>query len=119
VVSDNMQGFVKAVTTDGEEAWRWEARMPMCASVLATGGDLVFTGEPTGEFNAFDATTGDHLWTFQTGNGHHGSAVSYSVDGRQDVAVPVGWGGWVEGFLPGTLGVPHGDALFVFALPNT
>lgn len=119
VDSDNMQGFVKAFTTDGEEAWRWKARMPMCASVLATGGDLVFTGEPTGEFNAFDANTGDHLWTFQTGNGHHGSAISYSVDGRQYVAVPVGWGGWVEGFLPGMLGAPHGDALFVFALPNT
>ena len=32
-------------------------RQPMCASLLATAGDLVFGGEPTGEFNALDAET--------------------------------------------------------------
>jgi alcohol dehydrogenase (cytochrome c) len=90
--------------------------VPMCASVLATGGDLVFAGEPTGEFNALDARTGELLWQFQTGSGHHSNPVTYSVDGRQYVAVPVGWGAWVEGFLPGMLGAPHGDALFAFAL---
>ena len=29
------------------------------------------------------------------------------------------WGSWVEGFAPGMMGGPHGDALFVFALPNS
>ena len=41
-----------------------------------------------------------------------------SVDGRQYIAVPVGWGGWAEGFLPGMLGAGHGSALIVFALPE-
>jgi alcohol dehydrogenase (cytochrome c) len=90
----------------------------MCASVLATGGDLVFAGEPTGEFNAFDARTGEHLWHFQCGSGHHSSPTTYSVDGRQYIAVPVGWGAWTEGFIPAMLGAPAGDALFVFALPE-
>jgi alcohol dehydrogenase (cytochrome c) len=45
--------------------------------------------------------------------------MSYSVDGRQYIAVPVGWGGWAEGFLPGMLGAGHGSALIVFALPET
>ena len=40
------------------------------------------------------------------------------VDGRQYIAVPVGWGGWAEGFLPGMLGAGHGSALIVFALPD-
>ena len=44
---------------------------------------------------------------------------TYSVDGRQYVAVPVGWGGWAEGFLPGMLGAGHGSALIVFALPES
>ncbi|QUH02221.1 PQQ-dependent dehydrogenase, methanol/ethanol family [Saccharopolyspora erythraea] len=119
VDSDDMAGSVSAFDpSTGREVWRWSNDVPMCASVLATGGDLVFTGEPTGEFNAYDARTGKLLWQFQTGCGHHSSPTTYSVDGRQYIAVPVGWGSWVEGFLPGMLGAPHGDALFAFALPQ-
>jgi alcohol dehydrogenase (cytochrome c) len=113
----DMHGSVSAFDpSTGKEAWRWRNEVPMCASVLATGGDLVFAGEPTGEFNALNARTGELLWQFQTGSGHHSSPTTYSVDGRQYIAVPVGWGAWVEGFLPGMLGAPHGDALFAFAL---
>jgi alcohol dehydrogenase (cytochrome c) len=119
VDSDDMQGFVKAIDADtGQEKWCWRNEVPMCASTLATAGDLVFAGEPTGEFNALDARNGTSLWQFQTGSGHHSSPMSYAVDGRQYIAAPVGWGGWVEGFAPGMLGGPHGDALFVFALPE-
>ena len=92
--------------------------IPMCASVLATGGGLVFAGEPTGEFNALDASSGELLWQFQCGSGHHSSPSTYSVDGRQYIAVPTGWGAWTEGFLPGMLGAGQGSALFVFALPE-
>ena len=52
-------------------AWRWRNDIPMCSSLLTTGGDLVFGGEPTGEFNALDAETGELLWQFQCGSGHH------------------------------------------------
>ncbi len=61
-VDKNMQGFVKAVDpSTGEEVWRWRNDTPMVASVLATGGDLVFVGAPSGEFYAFHAETGDPL----------------------------------------------------------
>ena len=90
----------------------------MCASVLATAGDLVFAGSPSGELNAIDARTGEHLWEFQCGSGHHSSPTTYSIDGRQYIAVPVGWGAWVEGFLPGLMGGAHGSSIFVFALPE-
>ena len=86
--------------------------------MLATGGDLVFVGEATGEFDAFNAQTGELLWQFQTGSGHHSSPTTYSIDGRQYIAVPTGWGGWAEGFLPAMLGSRHGSALFAFALPE-
>ncbi|HEY3685174.1 MAG TPA: PQQ-dependent dehydrogenase, methanol/ethanol family [Streptosporangiaceae bacterium] len=119
VDADNMTGCVSAFDADGEEKWRWRNDVPMCASVLATAGDLVFAGEPTGEFNALDARTGELLWQFQCGSGHHSSPVTYAVDGKQYVAVPVGWGGWIEGFLPGLLGAGHGSALIVFALPDS
>jgi alcohol dehydrogenase (cytochrome c) len=90
----------------------------MVGSLLATGGDLLFAGEPSGMFDAFDARTGALLWQFQTGNGIRGGPVTYSVRGRQYVAVPSGWGGWIEGFAPEQYGAPRGQALVVFALPE-
>jgi alcohol dehydrogenase (cytochrome c) len=110
---EDAYGMVSAFDpATGQEAWRWRNETPMCASVLATGG------EPTGEINALDARTGDQLWQFQCGSGHHSSPSTYSVGGKQYLAVPSGWGGWIEGFNPGMLGAPHGAALFVFALPE-
>jgi alcohol dehydrogenase (cytochrome c) len=119
VDAEDMTGSISAFDGSGEEKWRWRNELPMCASTLATGGDLVFAGEPSGEFNALDARTGEQLWQFQCGSGHHRSPSPYIVDGRQYVAVPVGWGGWAEGFLPGMLGAGHGSALIVFALPES
>lgn len=116
---EDMAGSISAFDANGEEKWRWRNELPMCASVLATGGDLVFAGEPSGEFNALDARTGEQLWQFQCGSGHHSNPTTYMVDGRQYIVVPVGWGGWAEGFLPGMLGAGHGSALIAFALPES
>ena len=116
---DDHYGFVAAIDPlTGEEKWRWNNEYPMCASNLSTAGGLLFQGTPTGEFVALDAATGEKLWEFQCGSGHHSSPSTYSVDGRQYIAVPTGWGGWVEGFLPGLLGAAAGDSLMVFALPK-
>jgi alcohol dehydrogenase (cytochrome c) len=115
---DEQWGHVKAIDPlTGQEAWSWKGRHPMVASVLSTGGGLVFTGEPTGEFDAFDARTGELLWRLQTGSGIHGSPVAYRVGGKQYVAVTTGWGGWVKGFAPELSGAPRGGAVFAFALP--
>ena len=120
VDADNMKGYIKAYdASTNEEVWAWENETPMCASVLATAGDLVFAGAPSGEFRAFNAQTGEVVWEFQCGSGHHSSPITYSIDGRQYIAVPVGWRSWVEGFLPGLLGAPRGNALFAFALPES
>lgn len=111
-------GHVKAFDpATGREAWRWDAPHPIVASLLTTAGDLVFAGEPSGMLNALDARTGDVLWRFQTGSGIHSNPVTYSIDGRQYIAVPTGWGGWVEGYSPEMYGAPRGTALIVFALP--
>ncbi|HYE58241.1 MAG TPA: PQQ-binding-like beta-propeller repeat protein, partial [Rhodothermales bacterium] len=101
----------------GRQVWSWRYGYPLVASVLATAGDLVFTGLPTGEAVAFDTRSGEQLWSFQTGSGIHSNPVTYSVNGKQYVAIPSGWGGWLEGFAPGLFGGPRGNALYVFALP--
>ncbi len=76
----------------------------------------MFAGTPAGEFLALHAETGEKLWSFQCGSGHHSSPSTYTVDGKQYVAVPVGWGGWLEGIVPGMSGQGHGAALIVFSL---
>ena len=116
---EDMAGSISAFDPrTGAERWRWRNEIPMCASLLTTAGNLVFGGEPTGEFNALNAETGDLLWQFQCGSGHHSSPSTYSVDGQQYIAVPTGWGAWTEGFLPGMLGAGQGSSLFAFALPE-
>jgi alcohol dehydrogenase (cytochrome c) len=118
VLGHPQAGYIKAFDpSTGKEVWSWKNDKPMLGSVLATAGDLVFAGEPTGEFNAYDARTGELLWQYQTGTGLHSNPVSYRVNGKQYIALPAGWGGWVRGFTPEMLGAPRGNALFVFALP--
>jgi plastocyanin len=58
---------------------------------LTTAGGLLFRGDPSGTFQAWDAKTGDLLWQFQTGVGQaRGPAMTYEVDGEQYVAVSMG-----------------------------
>ena len=54
----------------GKRQWSVPATTWLLASVLATAGDLIFTGDPEGNFFALDARTGERLWSFPTGAGH-------------------------------------------------
>ena len=110
-------GAVKAYRTDGSLVWQWRYKFPIVASVLSTAGDVLFVGTPDGFFIALDARSGRELWRFRTGTGIHSNPVTYSVGGKQYVAVPTGWGGWIKGFAPNLFGHERGSALFVFALP--
>jgi alcohol dehydrogenase (cytochrome c) len=106
----------------GERKWTLPVTTWIMASVLATAGDLVFTGDPEGNFFAVDAKTGTRLWTFQTGAGHRGSAITYSIDDRQYVATPTGWGSIAGGahksIWPNAPTARPGSALVVFTLPE-
>ncbi|MCP2256081.1 alcohol dehydrogenase (cytochrome c) [Prauserella aidingensis] len=113
---DNMAGSVSAFDSHGEEKWRYRMDIPMAASTLSTAGNLVFAGKPTGEFMALHAETGEKLWEFQCGSGHHSSPSTYTVDGKQYITVPVGWGGWLEGIVPGMSGQGKGASLITFSL---
>ena len=60
------------------------------SGVLATAGGLVFYGETSGAFAAVDAATGATLWHFETGGYFKASPMTYSVNGRQYVAIASG-----------------------------
>lgn len=106
----------------GKRVWSVPYKYFLLASMLSTAGDLVFTGDPEGNFFALDARTGARLWNFQTGAGHRGSSVSYSVNGRQYIATATGFqqslaGGFALEVFPDQR-FRLGSTLVVFALPE-
>ncbi len=89
-------GVLRAIDPKtGDEVWRYENYAPLWGGVLATKGNLVFTGNPEGFLMAFDAKTGKKLYEFNTGSGIVGSPVTWEMDGEQYVSVLSGWGGAV------------------------
>jgi alcohol dehydrogenase (cytochrome c) len=100
--------------------WQYRSKYPIFASVLATGGDLVLTGDMEGNALAFNASTGERLWTFKTGSALRGSPVSYVAGGKQYIAIPSGWGGpaefWESPVFPELANATQGSTLFVFGL---
>jgi alcohol dehydrogenase (cytochrome c) len=106
----------------GKRTWSVPYKYVLLASMLATAGDLVFTGNPEGEFFALDAKTGNKLWSYQTGAGLRGGAAAYAVNGREFIATSTGWhssvvGGAMLGLFPDQ-DWRLGSALVVFALPE-
>ena len=107
------RGWLTAVDArDGTVRWRYHSPAPMVAAVTTTAGGLVFTGEQTGDFIAFDATGGSELYRFYTGGGLFGGVVTYAVNGKQYVAATSGGGSL-------TFGGSGSPTLFVFTLPQT
>jgi quinohemoprotein ethanol dehydrogenase len=60
---------------------------------LATAGNLVFQGTAAGDFIAYNATTGERLWSSWATTGIVAPPITYSIDGKQYVSVMAGWGG--------------------------
>ena len=123
LIDGEASGALRAIdAATGEIKWDVATRSPMVAGVLTTAGGLVLTGDAEGFLTAYDAGSGEDLWHFQCGSGHHASPITYTLDGKQYLAVCVGWGGWTAGFAgdgaPWLRDGRRGNTLFVFALPN-
>jgi alcohol dehydrogenase (cytochrome c) len=111
VPGEDQYGTFSAIDLNtGNIAWEVRTDEPMIGGALATAGNLVFTGEGNGMFSAFDARRGTKLWSFQAGAGCNAPPITYSVDGRQYIAVACG-GNF-------QLGYKLGDAVIVFSLPR-
>ena len=88
-------GEVQAWNVDtGKRVWTHTfATSANWGPMLATGGGLVFSGGTNDrKFRAFDAATGAVRWEFVTNSGVIGQPSSFSVNGRQYIAVQSGWG---------------------------
>jgi glucose dehydrogenase len=110
-------GHLSAIDpTTGAIKWRYVDDYPLVGGTLATAGGLVFTGNQTGYALAFDDTTGELLWKFQTGSTVRGQPVTYKIGNRQYVAVPSGGGGLAVSLVGENPLGTKGSAVTVFAL---
>jgi alcohol dehydrogenase (cytochrome c) len=113
-------GSVTAIdVTTGKVAAKTETPYPMLGGMLTTP-DLVFSGQPSGELMAFDAKTLKPLWSFDTGAGINAPPMTFTVDGKQYLAILVGQGGaWDKWFIDATpelKSMSPSSTLYVFAL---
>jgi PQQ-dependent dehydrogenase (methanol/ethanol family) len=85
---------LRALSVDtGRIAWEVPLTGPPernYSGVLSTAGGLVFFGETTGGFAAVDASTGRYCWHFEANQPWKGSPMTYSVAGRQYIAIASG-----------------------------
>ena len=107
--SNERWGTVTSINSEtGAIRWQRKTDLPMVGGVLATAGQLIFTGEGNGNFLALHAETGEILWQYRATYGVNAPPVTYAVDGKQYIAVVAG-GNKLFGYKTG-------DQLLVFSL---
>ena len=110
IPSEKQWGRLAAVNLDtGKLAWKANTDQPLIGGVLATAGNIVLTGEGNGNLDAFDAKSGNKLWSYQCGAGVNSPPVSYTVNGKQYIAVAAGGNTQLD--------YKRGNTVLVFSLP--
>jgi alcohol dehydrogenase (cytochrome c) len=94
-------GAVRALdATTGKQKWNFPIHAGASSTgVLGTAGGVVFASSNDGNLIALDSASGKYLWHYNTGAATIASPMSYSVDGKQYVAIA------------------SQSSIFVFALP--
>jgi len=122
--SDGRYGRIQAIDLETRRTlWTTRQRAPQTTGTLATAGGLVFAGALDRWFTAYDDATGEALWRSRLGDVPSAAPISFGVDGRQYVALVVGYGtaqAMTFPMLTPEIDLPiiRSSAIWVFALPE-
>lgn len=106
---DPRWGVISAIDlASGKMRWQVKTEQPLMGGLLATNSGLLFMGEGSGNFNAYNSNTGALLWQTKADAGVNAPPISYEIDGVQYVAVVAG-GNSIFGYA-------IGDNVMVYAL---
>jgi len=121
---DGKIGRLEAVNLETKKAlWTDRQRAPLMTCTLDTAGGIVFAGDLDRKFAAYDDATGAELWKIRLNDTPNSCPISFSVNGKQYVAMVVGAGGAMTVTFPVLvpeiqLPPDHGAAVWVFELPE-
>ncbi len=121
---ETMNGMALVYMETGKIDYWHTGPIPTTASILSTGGDLLFWGDINRRFRAQDADTGEVLWETVLSGPISTSNITYAVDGKQYIAVITGQNlsapglNSANGPIRLNLNMGEGYSVFVFALPD-
>ncbi|MES2626236.1 MAG: PQQ-binding-like beta-propeller repeat protein [Pseudomonadota bacterium] len=126
IPNDELNGLSRVNLETGEITLWPTGAIPNNSSVLATAGDLIFMGDINRRYSAYDPDSGEVLWQTILGGPISTSNITYSVNGRQYIAVITGNNLSHPGLNTGTMGPirlnlnnsADNNNLYVFALPE-
>jgi alcohol dehydrogenase (cytochrome c) len=99
--SNGNVGYIDAIDlTTRKTVWTKRQRSIVSSAALATAGGLLFAGDADRWFRAYDSATGDVLWQARLNDSIHSFPISFSVDGKQYIAVEAGYSGPLGARLP-------------------
>lgn len=75
-----------------EPRWSVEHENAWNGGILSTAGGLVFQGKLDGDFVAYQANSGEKLWSHNLKSGGASGPATYELDGEQYVSITTGWG---------------------------
>jgi len=102
----------------GKIAWQYPSDHLMFGGVLATASNLVFAGEVNGNIMAFDAKSGEKLWSYHMGIGVCTPPITYRVKGVQYLAVGASGCHSQETQMKREGRPVFGDTIAIFAIPH-